>query len=89
MLARINLIARKIHRLCVALIVLLGIPMTATGLTMRYPTLSPLNWRQARLLHGQLSTIFGAIFLIMMITGIVLYLTPWIVKLTRKPTPPV
>lgn len=83
-LAKLAVTARKIHRFLVVIILALGLIMTATGLTLRYPALSPLDIGIAVEIHRFTSTYFAVIFLGMMLTGGYLYFYP----LLRRRTPP-
>ncbi len=53
----------------------------ATGLVMRYPmAFSMIDEVAARLLHFQTATYFSVAFGIQMITGLIMYITPWLLK---------
>ena len=85
-LTKLSVLARKIHRLLVILIIITGLIMTITGSTMKYPNLSPINPLFARNLHDLTSTFFAVIFLMMMLTGSYMFFYPKLQKYFRKPT---
>lgn len=85
---KLSYYARKIHRLLVILIVMSGLVMMTTGATMKYPELSFIDPIQARIIHNLVSTVFSFIFGGMMLTGLIMYCTPWIIKKFQKPSPP-
>ncbi len=78
-------LCRKLHRLCVSLIVTFGVVMLVTGTMMKFG-LDAVG--SARLLHNLLSPAFSIIFVVMMLTGLVLYIQPWVVKHMRNPQSP-
>lgn len=89
MLGKLAVYARKIHRILVLFITVLGTTMAVTGLTMDEAgegssLLSFINYGAARQLHGSLSKIFAIILGSMIITGLYLYLYPWLQKTFRK-----
>jgi hypothetical protein len=65
--------ARKVHRYFVIIILLLGLLMAATGISMKY---SVGDTGLARYLHNNISVIFTIVLLIMMCTGAYLYAYP-------------
>ncbi len=75
------LLAKKIHRLLVVVIVLVTIIMAGTGTILKEPELAKflfkldLNW--VRYLHNQLSPIFTVILTVMALSGLVMYWYPW------------
>ncbi len=80
--------SRKFHRLCVSLIVIFGVVMMVTGTMMKFGLDTT---GSARLLHNLLSPVFAFIFVIMMLTGLVMYIQPWVIKRIRNlqnPPPP-
>lgn len=91
-LAKYSMFARKIHRFLVVFITLVGFAMMTTGYKMKSAgegvnVLPFIDYQAARLLHNQLSTAFAFILAAMIVTGLFMYLYPWIMKLTRKNTP--
>ncbi|OGG24033.1 hypothetical protein A3A79_02450 [Candidatus Gottesmanbacteria bacterium RIFCSPLOWO2_01_FULL_43_11b] len=72
---------RKIHRWSLWFVVILGLIQMTTGLTMKYPNFfSFFNPSSARALHSQTATYFVIAFSIQMFTGLVMYITPWILR---------
>lgn len=70
------LLAKKIHRLLILFITVLGLIMVSTGLMMRYPVL--FDWFSfdpvtIRRIHNTLSTYFAIVLILMMITGLCMY----------------
>ena len=85
---QLNHIARRIHRLCVLVVIILGLIMMVTGLTMKYafiarafPFIDP---SYARYLHSTASQYFALILLIMMVTGGYMFLYPYLLKRKMK-----
>lgn len=77
--------AKKIHRTLVLIIITLSILMAGTGLLMKYS----LTWlgndlSKIRYLHNQLSLIFAAVLLLMIITGFAIYLLPYLIARKAK-----
>jgi hypothetical protein len=93
MLGKLAVYARKIHRILVLFITVLGVVMAATGLTMDEAgesgnSLFPfIDYRFARRIHGSLSTYFALVLGLMIATGLYLYLYPWLQKTFRKSPP--
>lgn len=76
------LLCRKIHRLSIFLTIPLGLVMTLTGLFLRSDRfvfyLTFVDLRAIRALHRNLSPVFAVVLLIMMLTGLFMYLFPWL-----------
>lgn len=74
------LLAKKIHRLLVIIILIIGLVMAGTGILLKYYFISEkltfIDLGVVRSLHNNLSPYFAVIFLGMMITGIIMYLYP-------------
>ena len=88
-IGKLSYYSRRIHRLLLLGIIVIGLIMMVTGSAMKYPTLVPIDPMQARMLHNAVSTIFSFVFMGMMITGFIMYITPWIIKRSQKqPTQP-
>jgi len=83
-IGKLSYYARRIHRILLLVIVIIGLIMMITGATMKYPFLMPIDPIQARIIHNSVSTVFSFVFLGMMLTGLVMYITPWIVKRSQK-----
>ena len=70
------LLTKKIHRLLILFITILGLIMVLTGLMMKYPALFnvlPFDPSTIRTLHNTLSIYFAIVLLLMMITGLCMY----------------
>lgn len=85
-------LSRKIHRLLVLLITVLGLAMAGSGLLLKYPSfvsqsLSFIDLGLLRYLHNRLSPWFGILLTLMALTGVVMYFYPVYMKrkaATRK-----
>ena len=87
--SKLSYYSRKLHRWSLLFVVVLGLIQMITGLAMRYPIFfSFLNQNDVRLLHFQTATYFSIAFGIQMLTGIIMYLTPWMLKTFHKPQNP-
>jgi hypothetical protein len=90
-LVKLAIWSRKIHRYLVILISVIGLVMMVTGYKMHqasegnvvFPFIDSAG---TRTLHNQLSTLFAVVLGGMILTGIFMYIYPWIVQLTRKTT---
>ena len=74
----ICLVAKKIYRLLVLVITVLALIMVATGTILKYPQLGEimdLNLESARYLHNQLSPYLAVVLVIMILTGLVMYIS--------------
>lgn len=79
--------AKKIHRWSLWFVVVLGLVQLVTGLTMKYPQLFPfIGELSARSLHRQTATYFAIFFGIQMLTGLVMYIIPWLIKFRQQKT---
>jgi hypothetical protein len=94
-LAKLSIWARKIHRILVSFVTISGLIMMMTGLVMRNSTegetfLPFIDPTAARTVHGNTSAIFAVFLGLMILTGLFLYMYPWLIKILRKPpsTPP-
>jgi hypothetical protein len=89
-LSRAAVLARKVHRILVWFITILGLVMMATGLSMHEAeegtTLIPiLDQGFLRTTHNSLSSLFSLILGLMILTGFYMYIYPWLQKITKKP----
>ncbi|MDO8571792.1 MAG: hypothetical protein Q7R79_03880 [bacterium] len=83
-LVKLSTTARKFHKLLVLFIAALGIIMVATGTAMKFPALFPwLDPIWARQIHSLTSTYFALVFVLMMLTGLIMYCVPYLLKLSR------
>lgn len=71
-------LSKQIHNILVVFISIIGLAMALTGMVLKFPILSKtfsfFDYESARLLHNQLSTVFGFTFILMAATGIVMYI---------------
>jgi hypothetical protein len=96
MMIKLNIFARKMHRLCVMAAVLLMLLMGGTGLILKYPNFAFENfpWVNAslvRALHNSLSPYFAGVLGLMAFTGLLMYYIPGYLQRTRTsaaPSPP-
>ncbi|VVA44469.1 conserved hypothetical protein [Candidatus Roizmanbacteria bacterium] len=72
------LLAKKIHRLLVLIIAVIGVLMAVTGTLLKYTLISKkltfIDLGLMRSLHNNLSPYFAVVFLGMLITGLIMYL---------------
>ncbi len=88
-IGRLSYYARKIHRLSLWFVVVLGLAQMITGLTMKYPSWFPFfDQNSVRLLHFELAGWFALVFGVQMATGIIMYLTPWFLRRRSQPRIP-
>jgi len=83
-LPKLVVIARKIHRFLVGIIILLSIIMMLTGSAMKYPEIALIDPFFARRAHNIISTFFSLALTLMMVTGLFMYLYPWLSKIKNK-----
>lgn len=84
---KLMFISRKIHRVFVLIISVLILIMAGTGTILKYPgitTVIPFDLGVVRYIHNNLSTVFTIALLVMMATGLALYLIPIIVRSRNK-----
>lgn len=87
-IGKMSILARKIHRITLFFILILGLIMMLTGTAMKFPELVPfVDSLQARRTHSIVSTFFSTSFAIMAITGLIMYFTPFLLKISKKTTP--
>ncbi len=80
-LGKISFYARKIHNWSLLFVVVLGLVQMITGIVMRYPTtFSMIDEVASRMLHFQTATYFSIAFGVQMTTGLIMYVTPWLLK---------
>lgn len=80
-----QLFMRKVHRILVWFMAITGIVMGTTGLLLRYPTWVSAHWSAidlvlVRYVHRNISTSFGIGLLLMILTGLWLYIAPVLVR---------
>ncbi len=79
----LNKIAREIHKMFAIATFILGSAMTLTGLILKFPQLSKLPFIDpsfSRFLHNALSPFFAVALILMMVTGVFMYVFPWLLK---------
>ena len=91
-MTKMYLLMKKIHRTLVLIIITLGLFMVATGTLLKFPAfgakyLSFLDLGQIRYLHNQISVYFTVALLLMMISGVWMYIYIWL-QGRRKNRPP-
>jgi hypothetical protein len=82
---KLYLFAKQVHRILVLIITGLGAAMAITGLALKYPDTAvsmagSVNFGLVRFIHSNLSTVFAIVLLLMMCTGLVLYVVPMLQK---------
>ena len=84
MMTNLYILSRKIHRLLVLIILVIGLLMAGTGMALKYTFLSSslpfVDLGFVRYLHNVLSPFFAIVFLGMLITGIYMYIFPLLRK---------
>ncbi|MDO8610702.1 MAG: hypothetical protein Q7R95_09220 [bacterium] len=97
-MTKLYLLSRKIHRILVVIITLLTLLMAGTGLLLKYTFIAAsigiTNLSLLRSLHNNLSPFFTIALILMILTGLCMYLFPVInksqkVDLTKSVEPPV
>ncbi len=76
----IYLIAKKLHRLLVVLIILLGIIMTITGYMMKMGLYFPFDPLAIRMIHSTISLYFTGVLGLMSLTGLYMFIFPYLGK---------
>lgn len=73
-------LSRQIHTTMVLVILALGLAMTITGLILKFPAIlgqvSTQTHLNIRSLHNFLSPYFSLVLMIMLLTGLIMYLYP-------------
>ncbi len=81
---QLYLFCKKIHRLLVILMIVLGSIMAGTGYMMHEGVYILVSAIQIRFFHNNLSILFSIILGIMSLTGLYLFLFPYL-KVKREP----
>ncbi|VVA43985.1 conserved hypothetical protein [Candidatus Roizmanbacteria bacterium] len=80
-MTNLYLLSRKIHRLLVLIIAVIGVLMAGTGTLLKYTFISEkltfIDLGLIRFLHNNLSPYFAIVFLGMLITGLFMYIFPF------------
>ncbi len=80
-MTKLYLLAKKIHRFLVLIITAITVIMAWTGVMIKYSwTPFGASLAKARYIHNQLSVIFTLTLLLMAVTGIAMYLLPYLIK---------
>lgn len=82
---KISYLARRIHRVSMWGVLVSGLVQMLTGLAQEYPLFSFIPLDTAVSVHTVNSTIFVVFLLTSMLTGLTMYLTPWLIKTLTKP----
>lgn len=93
MITKLYLISKKVHRLLVIMMLVMGTIMGLTGVIMKYPSVLRffpfVDLGLNRYLHNNLSIIFVMGLGCMIITGTYMYLFPTIRRITHVQKPSV
>ena len=73
-------VSRKVHRILVLAIVITLIAMGVTGLVLKYGS----DDGTMRYIHNNLSPLFTIILVIMAVTGLYMYIHPWLARRRLK-----
>lgn len=94
-MTKFYLFTKKIHRLSVLIILAISLFMAGTGLLLRYPAISTdhltfIDLGLIRYLHNRMSLYFAIVLAIMSLTGLWMFLYPWLMhrKQLRRPHDP-
>lgn len=84
-LTKLNIFFRKLHRFMVIFIVILSIVMMITGTMLKYPLTSKnlvpfINLGIVGWLHSITSPFFAIVLSIMLITGVVMWVYPMLIR---------
>jgi thiosulfate reductase cytochrome b subunit len=88
-IGRVSYYSRRVHRVVMLFVIVLGLIQMATGTVMKYPQLFPfVDQTSVRVLHFDVATYFSIAFVIQIVTGVIMYMSPKLIKALRKPSPP-
>ena len=82
-LSKANYYSRLLHKASAITTSILGGVMTITGLALKFPQVFKLPFLSpsfVRFLHNALSPFFAAALGVMILTGLFMYVFPWILK---------
>ena len=82
-LNKLYLFSKKIHRIMMSVTITLVLVMSSTGGLLKFPQLAEavgVDSGLIRFLHNQFSLFFSMSLMLMMLTGLALYLIPEILK---------
>lgn len=84
MMTNIYIFSRKVHRVLIIMISVIGLLMAMTGMLLKYTFIATkfafVDLGLVRYLHNNFSPIFSIVFLCMLLTGLIMYLFPLIHK---------
>lgn len=85
MMTKIYLFSKKIHRWLVLAVSALGLFMMVSGIFLKYPVFVMNNLKfidlgLVRYLHNNISVVFSAALFLMMLTGLLMYFLPWLMR---------
>jgi uncharacterized iron-regulated membrane protein len=78
---------RKLHRVLVLVICIATLVMMGTGVVLKYPQITniiPVSLSSVRTLHNTASPLFSIVLFLMMLSGVVMYFYPIIVKRKKQ-----
>ncbi|NTU46480.1 hypothetical protein HGA88_02545 [Candidatus Roizmanbacteria bacterium] len=79
---KLYLLSKKIHRICVLIITALTFFMAGTGSYLKFTFVSTLfsfiDFGLVRTIHSNLSPLFSFVLAVMVITGIYMYVFPYV-----------
>ena len=79
-MTKLYLFSKKVHRFLVVFIAVIGLSMSVSGMVLKYPFISEkltfIDLGMVRYIHNNLSPFFAIVLLLMMFTGIVMYIFP-------------
>lgn len=74
----IYLLSKKIHRLFVILILILGTLMSITGYMMKESLYFPFDPLAIRMIHSTISLYFAGVLGVMSLTGLYMFISPYL-----------
>jgi hypothetical protein len=90
-MTKLYLFSKSIHRYLVLIVSTLTILMAGTGIMLKYlflPMALGFDPGTVRYIHNQLSVLFTIALVLMMLTGIIMYIFPLLKKKTIQPEIP-
>lgn len=80
--------ARKIHRISVLTVTALILIMGVTGALLKYTFISEnislVDLGMVRYIHNNLSPFLSAVLMVMVVTGLIMYFSPFLLKIFSK-----
>lgn len=88
-IGRLSYYSRRVHRVAMLFVIVLGIIQMVTGSIMKYPQMfTGIDQGSVRVLHFDVATYFSIAFFIQMVTGLIMYIAPKLIKAFRRPSSP-